>query len=150
MPTFKTKSAAAAGHQCAVTPGGPSLAIARFGQPIAVADHVVGVAGVVGVLPAGCLPAYVVIAAPALGAGFKASLGLRDPATGAISTLAADGGAPWVVDDTTGAAGGVVQVMTPAMYAVQPSDENRELVLQVSGAGTAAGLFSVSLALHNV
>lgn len=149
MTAFKTKSAVAAGHQCAVTASGPSLATARFGQPLAVVDHAAGVSGVIGVLPSGCVPAYVVVSAPALGAGFKASIGLRDPATGAISVLPQDGGGAWVADDTTGAAGGVKQVMTPAMYAVQPSDEDRDVLLVVDAAGDAAGLFTLVLAYHN-
>ncbi|MEG0413478.1 MAG: hypothetical protein RR584_11530 [Comamonas sp.] len=149
MKNFKTKSAVAAGHQCPVTAGGPSLAIARFGQPIAVADHVAGVAGVVGVLPAGCVPFSLTVFAPALGDGFKASLGLRDPATGGISTLANDGGAPWVDGNDTGAAGGIVQLTTVPMAKVHPSDEDRELMLVIDAPGAAAGLFSVTLAFSN-
>lgn len=150
MAKFKIKSAVAAGHQQALTPSGPEMATGRFGQPIAVADHAVGTIGVIGVLPAGCLPSMAFVrAAEALGAGFKASLGVLDPTTGAISTKAEDGGGAWVVDDTTGAAGGYKQV-TPAAFAkVQPIDEDRQLVLQITGAGTAAGLFGFDLVYFN-
>jgi len=149
MANFKTKSAVAAGHQPALTPSGPEMATGRFGQPIAVVDHVAGTRGVIGVLPAGCLPSMAFVRTEALGAGFKASVGVLDPSTGAISTKAIDGGGAWVVDDTTGAAGGYKQ-LTPAPFGkVQPSDEDRQLVLEITGAGTAAGLFGFDLVYFN-
>ena len=108
---FKQTSAVAAGHQNPLTPGGPELVRSRFGQSIAVTDHVVGTKGVIGVLPAGTLPAHLYIRVPtALGAGFKASIGLAD-ANGDISTAADDGGGAWVTDDTTGVAGGYIQMV---------------------------------------
>jgi hypothetical protein len=101
---FKQLSAVAAGHQTPITPGGSELVRSRFGQPLAVADHAVGARGVIGILPAGTLPVSLFIRVPAaLGAGFKASIGLAD-AAGDISA-AADGGA-WVTDNDAGAVGG--------------------------------------------
>ena len=85
----------------------------------------------------------------ALGAGFKASVGVLDPSTGAISTKANDGGGAWVVDDTTGAAGGYKQLAPAPFGKVQPSDEDRQLVLEITGAGTAAGLFGFDLVYFN-
>ena len=146
---FKQTSAVAAGHQNPLTPGGPELVRSRFGQSIAVTDHVVGTKGVIGVLPAGTLPAHLYIRVQtALGAGFKASLGLAD-ASGDISTAADDGGGAWVTDDTTGVAGGYIQVVPAAFAKVVPTDEDRALVLKITAAGTAAGLFSVDLVYAN-
>ena len=146
---FKQTSAVAAGHQNPLTPGGPELVRSRFGQSIAVTDHVVGTKGVIGVLPAGTLPAHLYIRVPtALGAGFKASIGLAD-ANGDISTAADDGGGAWVTDDTTGVAGGYIQMVPAAFAKVVPTDEDRALVLKITAAGTAAGLFSVDLVYAN-
>jgi hypothetical protein len=147
---FETLSAVAAGYQNAITTGDMDQVCARYGQPLAVADQVVGTRGVIGVLPAGTLPAHLYIRVPAaLGAGFKASIGLAD-ATGDISTAADDGGAAWVTDDTTGVAGGYVQVVPAAFAKVAPKPVDRNLVLKVTGAGTAAGLFAVDLVYSNV
>lgn len=146
---FKQTSAVAAGHQNPITPGGLELVCARYGQSLAVVDQVVGTKGVIGILPAGTLPAHLYIRVPtALGAGFKASVGLAD-AAGDISTAADDGGAAWVVDDTTGAAGGYIQVVPAAFAKIAPTDEDRNLVLKITGAGTAAGLFAVDLVYAN-
>lgn len=146
---FKQKSAVAAGHQNPLTPGGPELVRARYGQSLAVVDHTIGNRGVIGVLPAGTLPAHLYIRVPtALGAGFKASLGLAS-ADGDISTAADDGGAAWVVDDTTGVAGGYIQVVPAAFAKVAPKDVDRNLVLKITAAGTAAGLFAVDLVYAN-
>ena len=146
---FKQTSAVAAGHQNPITPGGLELVCARFGQPIAVVDQAVGTKGVIGVLPAGSLPTHLFIRVPAaLGAGFKASVGLAD-ANGDISTAASDGGAAWVTDDTTGVAGGYIQVVPAAFAKIVPMDEDRLLVLKITAAGTAAGLFAVDLVYAN-
>ncbi len=146
---FKQLSAVAAGHQAPITPGGSELVRSRFGQPLAAADHVVGTKGVIGILPAGTLPVTLFIRVPvALGAGFKASIGLAD-AAGDISTAADDGGAAWVVDDTTGVAGGYVQVVPAAFAKVVPKDEDRRIVLKLTGAGTAAGLFALDVIAAN-
>ena len=97
-------------------PGGSELVRSRFGQPLAVADHAVGARGVIGILPAGTLPVSLYIRVPAaLGAGFKASIGLAD-AAGDISAAADDGGGAWVTDNDAGAAGGYVHLV-PAAFA---------------------------------
>jgi hypothetical protein len=150
MPEFKNRSAVAAGHQNALTPCGPELANARFGQPLEVADHAVGVIGVIGVLPEGCLPTMAFMrVATALGAGFKCSIGVFDPKTGDLSTKPEDGGAAWIVDEATGATGGYKQ-LTPAAFAkVQPTDYPRPIAVKVTGAGTDAGLLGFDLTYHN-
>lgn len=149
MP-FAQKSPVAAGYQQALTPDGSEQVRARFGQAIALADHVVGNRGVIGVLPAGTVPASFFVRVPtALGAGFKASIGLAD-ANGDISTAADDGGAPWLTDDTTGVAGGYVQVAPAAFAKLQPKAFDRQLVLKVTGAGTNVGLFAIDLVYSNV
>lgn len=146
---FKQLSAVAAGHQAPITPGGSELVRSRFGQPLAVADHVAGTKGVIGILPAGTLPVSLFIRVPAaLGAGFKASVGLAD-AAGDISTAPEDGGAAWVVDDTAGAAGGYVHLAPAAFAKLVPKDEDRAIVLKVTGPGTAAGLFALDLVYTN-
>lgn len=146
---FKQLSAVAAGHQSPITPGGCELARSRFGQPLAVADHVVGTKGVIGILPAGTLPVSLFIRVPAaLGAGFKASIGLAD-ATGDISTAPEDGGGAWVVDNDAGVAGGYVQLSPAAFAKVQPDDEDRQIILKITGAGTTAGLFALDLIYTN-
>lgn len=146
---FKTLSAVAAGHQNPLTPGGPELVRARFGQPLAVADHVVNTKGVIGRLPAGTLPAVLFVRVPAaLGANFKASIGLAD-ANGDISTAADDGGEAWVTDNATGATGGYLQVTPAAFSKVAPKDVDRDIVLKVTGAGTTAGLFTLDVVYAN-
>lgn len=146
---FKQLSAVAAGHQAPITPGGSELVRSRFGQPLAVADHAVGARGVIGILPAGTLPVSLYIRVPAaLGAGFKASIGLAD-AAGDISTAADDGGGAWVADNDVGAAGGYVHLVPSAFAKLVPKDEDRRIVLKVTGAGTAAGLFALDLIYTN-
>ena len=146
---FKQLSAVAAGHQAPLTPGGSELGRSRVGQPLAVADHAVGARGVIGILPAGTLPVSLVIRVPAaLGAGFKASIGLAD-AAGDISAAADDGGGAWVTDNDAGAAGGYVQLVPAAFAKLVPKDEDRRIVLKVTGAGTAAGLFALDLIYTN-
>lgn len=150
MPAFKQLSAVAAGHQNPITPGGPELVRSQFGQPIAVADHAVGVIGQIGTLPAGTLPVTVFVRAPnALGAGFKASIGLANADGTDFSTAAADGGAAWIVDNDTGVAGGYVQVVPAAFGKVTPAQEDRKILLKITGAGTAAGIFGIDLVYAN-
>ena len=146
---FKQLSAVAAGHQAPITPGGSELVRSRFGQPLAVADHAVGARGVIGILPAGTLPVSLFIRVPAaLGAGFEASIGLAD-AAGDISTAADDGGGAWVTDNDAGAAGGYVHLVPAAFAKLVPKDEDRRIVLKVTGAGAAAGLFALDLIYTN-
>lgn len=147
---FKTLSPVAAGHQNALTPGGMELVRARFGQQLAVADHVIGTVGVIGVLPAGTLPAKLFVRVPsALGAGFKASIGIANAAGTDFSTADADGGAAWVVDDTTGVAGGYIQVIPAAFAKVVPASTDRPILLKITGAGTTAGLFAADVVYAN-
>lgn len=149
MPAFKQLSAVAAGYQNPLTPGGPELVVSRFGQTVAVADHVVGVIGQIGTLPAGTRPVDLYIRSDVLGVGFKASVGLANAAGTDFSTDAADGGAAWVVDDTTGVAGGYVQLVPAVFGKVLPKDADRKILVKVTGAGTAAGIFSVDLVYAN-
>ena len=146
---FKQLSAVAAGHQAPITPGGSELVRSRFGQPLAVADHAVGARGVIGILPAGTLPVSLFIRVPAaLGAGFKASIGLAD-AAGDISAAADDGGGAWVTDNDAGAAGGYVHLVPSAFAKLVSKDEDRHIVLKVTGAGSAAGLLTLDLIYTN-
>ena len=75
--------------------------------------------------------------------------GIVANANGDISTAASDGGAAWVTDDTTGVAGGYIQVVPAAFAKIVPMDEDRLLVLKITAAGTAAGLFAVDLVYAN-
>lgn len=149
---FATKSAVLAGHQNPITPGGPELVVGRFGQPLAAGDHTVGRVGIIGTLPAGTLPVTLFVRVPtALGASFTASIGIANAAGTDFSAAADDGGAAWVVDNVTGAAGGFLQV-TPAVFAkVVPKDVDRQILLKITaaGTGTPAGLFAVDLVYAN-
>ncbi|WP_061290143.1 hypothetical protein, partial [Delftia tsuruhatensis] len=108
-----------------------------------------GTRGVIGILPAGMLPVSLYIRVPAaLGAGFKASIGLAD-AAGDISTAADDGGGAWVTDNDVGAAGGYAHLVPAAFAKLATKDEDRRIILKVSGAGTAAGLFTLDLIYTN-
>ena len=151
MP-FTNKSPQLAGYDNAITPGGPELVVSRCGQQLVAADHVAGTVGVIGVLPAGTLPVHLYVRAPAaLGAGFTASIGIANAAGTDFSTAAEDGGAAWVVDNNTGAAGGYVQ-LTPAAFAkVAPKDYDRRVLLKITGVGTGtpAGLLAVDLVYAN-
>lgn len=149
---FANKSPVLAGHQAPLTPGGPELVCARFGQALTASDHVAGKVGVIGILPAGTVPVTLFMRAPAaLGSGFKASIGIANAAGTDFSTAASDGGAVWVVDNETGAAGGYLQV-TPAAFAkVEPKDVDRQILLKVTapGASTPAGQIAVDLVYAN-
>ncbi|ABM32941.1 hypothetical protein QRO08_09780 [Paracidovorax citrulli] len=151
MP-FANKSPQLAGYDNAITPGGPELVVSRCGQQLVAADHVAGTVGIIGVLPAGTLPVHLYVRAPAaLGAGFTASIGIANAAGTDFSTAAEDGGAVWVVDNNTGAAGGYVQ-LTPAAFAkVAPKDYDRRVLLKITGVGTGtpAGLLAVDLVYAN-
>jgi hypothetical protein len=151
MP-FTNKSPQLAGYENAITPGGPELVVSRCGQQLVAADHVAGTVGVIGLLPAGTVPVHLYVRAPAaLGAGFTASIGIANAAGTDFSTAAEDGGAAWVVDNNTGAAGGYVQ-LTPAAFAkVAPKDYDRRVLLKITGVGTGtpAGLLAVDLVYAN-
>lgn len=147
MAGFKQLSPVAAGYLCALTPSGSELLAGRFMQVVDSSDAV-GTVGIVGVLPAGCLPYAVSVKADVLGAGFKASFGLANAAGTDISTAAADGGAAWITDDTTGAAGGYVQVASPALGKVVPVDHDRFIVMKVTGAAVNAGQAGLTLLYH--
>ena len=145
---FKQLSAVAAGHQ-APSPRRLRAGALALRPALAVADHAVGARGVIGILPAGTLPVSLYIRVPAaLGAGFKASIGLAD-AAGDISAAADDGGGAWVTDNDAGAAGGYVHLVPAAFAKLVPKDEDRRIVLKVTGAGTAAGLFALDLVYTN-
>lgn len=149
---FANKSAVLAGHQNPITPGGPELVRARFGQPLVAADHTVGRVGVIGVLPAGCLPSELYVRVPAaLGVGFTASIGLANADASDISVAADDGGEAWVAGNTTGAAGGYLQASPAAFAKVAPVDYDRQIVLKIgaAGTGTPTGLFAVDLVYAN-
>lgn len=149
---FANKSAVLAGHQNPLTPGGPELVVGSYGQPLVAGDHTVGRVGVIGVLPAGTLPVTLYVRVPtALGANFTASIGIANADATDFSAAADDGGAAWVVDNVTGAAGGYLQV-TPAVFAkLVPKDVDRKLLLKITaaGTGTPAGLFAVDLVYRN-
>lgn len=144
---FKNLSAVAAGYQTPITPAGSEVVAGRFMQPVAAAEAS-GTFGVVGILPAGCVPVDMFVKADALGAGFKASVGLINAAGTDISTAAADGGAAWVTDDTTGVAGGYVRVAAPALGKVEPVDHDRAIVIKLGAAAVAAGQVGISLLYH--
>ncbi len=148
---FAQKSAVLAGHQNPITPGGPELVCARFGQPLVAADHVADTLGVVGVLPAGTLPVSFFVRAPAaLGANFAVSIGLANAAGTDISTADDDGGV-WVAGNTTGAAGGYIQVVPAGFAKIVPKDVDRKVLVKITtpGTGTPAGLFAVDLVYAN-
>lgn len=144
---FKTLSAVAAGYQAPITPAGSELVVGRFMQPVAAAEAS-GTVGVIGVLPAGCVPLDVFVKADALGTGFKASFGIATPAGTDISTADKDGGSAWITDDTTGAAGGYVRVASAALGKVVPVDYDRAIVIKTGAAAVAAGQVGISLVYH--
>ena len=126
----------------------------RFPVSLATADLANGIAGQVGVLPAGAVPVAVEIDAAQLdsnGAPTLAySVGILNAALTAISTATADGGAAWLTGQTIGrtaggSASGIVasrpiKLVTPAV-----ADRPVGILLTAAAATAVAGVLALTL-----
>lgn len=149
--TAKATNDFVTGRKSVVFPAGIEVVAQRYSMTLATADLASGVVGVVGILPAGCIPCAFEIDAAALDSGtaLAYSVGIVNAAESAISTAAADGGAAWATGVTTGrtSAGHGGFVSSRAMKTVQNSQVDRNVGISVTAAaGTAvSGDFNLTL-----
>lgn len=139
------------GRKSLRTPTGPEVCAMRFDIALATGDLALNTIGMVGYLPAGCVPVDVLVDGTDMDTGAAAmvlQVGIWDGSGASLSTASADGGAHWGV--TTAANAAFLQRLTPngnAMATVQKSDSDRILGAKVATAPTtpAAGTLGVTL-----
>ena len=135
------------------TPSNINLAAERFTVDLTTADLALNAIGAVGILPAGAVPMFVEIDSTRLdtnGAPTLAfSLGVVNDAETAISTASADGGAAWLTGRQEGRAAGVSGLLTSAaMRSVQPSQVNRKIGVQFTGAAATAQAGTIGVTVY--
>lgn len=133
-----------------VTPAGAELAAMRFTLAMTTSDLALNSAGVIGVLPAGCIPVSVLVDGSDMDSGAAAmvlSVGILDtPASVLLSTAAANGGGAW---GSTVAVNTEFQqqVLGRPITQVQRSDVDRLIGIRVLAAPTAAVAGTLGLTL---
>lgn len=125
------------------TPSGSEVVAIRFEIDLVAADLTLNNAGVVGLLPPGCVPVILRYDSDDLDANgvptIAASVGILNAAGTALSAAAADGGAAWGTGILTSQAGGQATVLSVALARVQPTQVDRRIgVLFTAAAATAA------------
>jgi hypothetical protein len=132
-------------------PAGIELIAQRFPITLTTADEATSTVGVVGILPAGCVPVAFEVDAAQLdsGAALAYSLGIVNAAETAISTVAADGGAAWATGLTTGrtsaGAGGIVASRPMKTVRSTSEDRNVGIAITAGSATPVAGEIAVTL-----
>jgi hypothetical protein len=132
-------------------PAGGELVAERFTIAVTAGELALNNVGVIGLLPAGCVPVDVLVDSTDVDTGAAAmvlQVGISNAGVTDISTASADGGAHWGV--TTAANTAFTQRLTPngqAMVSVAKSDVDRRLAIKVGTAPTtpAAGTLGVTL-----
>lgn len=140
------------GRNTVDTPSNINLAAERFTVDLTTADLALNSIGAVGILPAGAVPCFLEIDATDMDTNgtptLAFSLGVVNDAETAISTASADGGGAWLTGRQEGRAAGVSGLLTSAaMRAVQPSQADRKIGVQITTAAAtaAAGTLGVTL-----
>lgn len=147
------------GRKPLITPCGADDTVSvRYSLDLAAADVATQhYGGVIGFLPARCVPVALVIDSDDLDSGSPAiaidvGLGAVNETTGAYTDTAIDtntisGGAAWKTGDTTAQAGGATAIVSKALMRVQPSNWDRKILLDVSTAAATgqAGTIGVTL-----
>ncbi len=115
----------------------------RFEINLTTGDLTLNNLGEIGVLPAGYEPVALIIDATKMDTGATPTLafevGLIDPATGLLSTKAADGGAPWATGVTVGQQGGQAPAYSLALAnTVQDPEYDRNIGVQITAAPATA------------
>lgn len=128
----------------------------RYPLTMATADLALNNVGVIGLLPAGCVPVGVLVDSDDLDTGGSPalvwSIGLANTGETDISTAPADGGAAWGTGLTVSQAGGQVQVLSKAISRVTATQADRKIMLKATTAAAtaAAGELGVTLLYRQV
>lgn len=143
-----------------VTPSDSGNITVRFKLNLATGDMTLNNIGNFGILPAGCVPVSLLIdsddldtnASPTiawqLGVGNGAvTNNIQSPASTAISTAAADGGAAWATGVTVSQAGGQAQPYSKALARVTPVSYDRYLAIQATAAAATAAAGEIGVTL---
>lgn len=138
--------------------GGDDTVSVRYAIPLTAADvNTTDHGGVIGYLPARCVPVSLVLDTDDLDSGtalvWSVGLGAVDETTGvqtntAIDTNTISGGAAWVTGNTTSQAGGAVAIVSKALMRVQPSNQDRAILIHATtGAGSSGQIGEIGLTL---
>lgn len=147
---FANKNDTVAGRQPVPTASDMAIVAPRFEQVCVAADSTLNNVGVIGILPAGCVPCLpMVVGNTALGGSAAISVGLLNAAGNDLSTAADDGGAVWAAGVAVGAAPAVVQVSpTAALMAVKPVGHDRKIAVKFTTAGSAGGTLHITVPMR--
>lgn len=133
------------GRKPVPNPAGIELIAQRFAVTLATADLALNTVGLVGILPAGCVPVAFELDAAQLDSNgtptLAYSVGIANAGQTDISTAAADGGAAWATAQTTGrTAGGSASglVGSRPMKTVTQAQTDRYLMVKVTAAAATA------------
>ena len=132
-------------------PAGGEMVAERFTIAVTAGELALNNVGIVGILPAGCVPVDVIVDGTDVDTSTAAmvlQVGIANAGVTDISTAAADGGAHW--GTTTAVNTAFTQRLTPngqAMVNVQKASTDRNLAIKVGTAPTtaAAGTLGVTL-----
>lgn len=128
----------------------------RYPLAMVTADLALNNTGVIGLLPAGCVPVTVLVDSDDLDTNASPtlawSIGLANTGETDISTAAADGGAVWGTGITVSQAGGQAQVLSKALSRVAAVQFDRKIMLKATAAAAtaAAGELGVTLLYRQV
>lgn len=152
------------GYKPAITPAGAETVAVRYSIPVATGDLVLDKLGIIGVLPARCVPVSCVLdsddldinATPLI--SLSVGVGAVNETTGvqnnsAIDTSAASGGGAWIANSSVGRTGTTVDgVVNKALFRVLPSNYDRKILLHVTAAAAtaAAGEIGVTFQYRQV
>lgn len=139
------------GRKSLRTPTGPEICAVRYTIAMAAGDAALNTIGMVGYLPAGCVPVDLTVDMTdpdSSTAAIVMQVGIWDGSGANISTAAADGGAHWgVTQATTAAATQKLTLNGIAMASVTPTDTDRILGVKVTTAPTGAQAFILGVTL---
>lgn len=132
-------------------PAGAEVVAERFTIAVTAGELALNNVGVIGLLPAGCIPVDVIVDATDVDSGAAAmvlQVGIANAGVTDLSTAAADGGANW--GSTTASNVAFTQRLTPngqALVSVTKADTDRRLAIKVATAPTTAvaGTLGVTL-----
>lgn len=143
---FAQKNDVISNRKPAPTPSDCTLTVPAFTQNCVAADSALNNVGVIGILPAGCLPKFASVdSLTGLGGTAAVSVGILNAAGTDISTDAADGGAAWLTAQAVGTAAAGAITRTAAMAKVQRSTVDRKIAVKFTTAGSTAGELTVNL-----
>lgn len=134
------------GRKSVPTGSNVCVVAARFVQDCVAADSAANNVGVIGILPAGCVPVLpMLVKTSGLGASAAVSVGILDEATGDISTRAEDGGGAWAAAVAVGAAAAEQVAPTEAYLSVKLAQTDRKIAVKFTAAGSAVGTLELTV-----